>query len=356
MKKCTVGILYGGRSVEHEISILSATNIAENIDLERYNIRLIGIDKMGRWHLCNSISQPINDGQLLDLALNSEVPTFKFKNESFTVDVVFPVLHGTDGEDGSIQGLLQSLNIPFVGSGVMGSAVSMDKLTAKVILQQDGIPVADFLAYSRFEQEQISFDNIKNSLGLPFMLKPANLGSSVGVAKISSEDNFEQLVKDTFQYDNILLFEEYINGKEMECAVFGNDNPVASVPGEINLSSDYEFYSFDAKYVDKDAASLVIPAKVSEEVSDLIRVNSLRSYELLHCADLARVDLFVNDNGSVFVNEVNTMPGFTNISMYPRLMAFEGIGYKDLMTQLIEMALKRHQLKNELSTNYESNL
>jgi len=356
MTKTKIGILFGGRSVEHDISIISAQNIAKYIDKSIFELTLIGIDKKGDWYLCNQVSKEITNGTPLQLSLTASNPTFIANNLPFSLDVVFPVLHGTDGEDGSIQGMLKAVNLPFVGSDTLGSAVSMDKLTAKRVLQNSGVPVAKFLAYSKAEKNSIDFDTIVKAFGLPFIIKPANLGSSVGVYKISQKEGFEEKVNALFQFDKIALVEEFIEGRELECAILGNEKPIASPPGEIILKGDYEFYSFEAKYVDGDAVDLVIPAKVSKEVENKIKQVSIQSYQAASCKDLARIDLFLQKDGSIIVNEINTIPGFTNISMYPKLMGELGISYQDLISRLIQLAIERHNEDVMISTNFESNL
>ncbi len=356
MTKTKVGILFGGRSVEHDISIISAQNIAKYIDSSKFEITLIGIDKSGDWFLCNQVSKDITSGTPLQLTLKASNPSFLVNGKPFSLDVVFPVLHGTDGEDGSIQGLLKTLSIPFVGSDTLGSAVSMDKLTAKRVLANSGVPVANFLTYTKSEQDQVDYDYVVSKLGTPFIIKPANLGSSVGVYKISQKEGFSRKLKTLFEFDHTALIEEFIEARELECAILGNNNPIASPAGEIILKGDYEFYSFEAKYVDKDAVELVIPAKVSKEVEDNIKKVSIQSYKAASCKDLARIDLFLKADGSIIVNEINTIPGFTNISMYPKLIAQLGISYPELITQLITMAKDRHNEDALVSTNFESNL
>ncbi len=356
MTKTKVGILFGGKSVEHDVSIISAQNIAKYIDTKKFEVILLGIDKTGDWFLCNKVLKNISNGEPLSLALKASSPSFSTLNKNFQLDVVFPVLHGTDGEDGSIQGLLQTANIPYVGSDILGSAVSMDKLTSKRILENAGVPVANYLTYTKTEVNDIDYDYVVSKLGSPFIIKPANLGSSVGVFKISEEKGFDEKLNTLFSYDNIALIEEYIDGRELECAIIGNANPMASPPGEIILKGNHEFYSFEAKYVDGNAVDLVIPAKVDSITEEKIKSLSIQSYKVASCKDLARIDLFVQSNGQVIVNEINTIPGFTNISMYPKLIGLLGIGYSDLITQLLNMAMERHEESGSVTTNFESNL
>ncbi len=356
MTKTKIGILFGGRSVEHDVSIISAQNIAKYIDVEKFEITLLGISKAGGWFLCNKVSKNISEGKPLQISLSAHKPTFSTSDLEFSLDVIFPVLHGTDGEDGSIQGLLKTLSIPHVGSDTLGSAVSMDKLTTKRVLVHSGVPVAQFLTYTKSEVHHVNYAHIVATLGSPFIIKPANLGSSVGVFKITSKDGFQEKLNTLFSFDNVALIEEYIEGRELECAIIGNETPMASPPGEIILKGDYEFYSFEAKYVDGNAVELVIPAKVDADTEEKIKELSIKSYKAASCKDLARIDLFVKEDGQIIVNEINTIPGFTNISMYPKLIGLLGIAYTDLITQLVEMALKRANEATLVNTNFESNI
>ena len=353
-KKTNVGILFGGKSVEHEISIRSATNVAAHIDKAKFDIRLIGIDKKGGWYHSETVCEDIAGGDPVSLKLASGGHCFYnlSKDAPIPVDVVFPVLHGTDGEDGSIQGLLTSSGIPCVGSGVQGSANAMDKYTSKRLLKEAGVPVSKFI-YMRFGQrDSLSYQQIANELGVPFIIKPACLGSSVGVNKISNEGEFARAVQNTFTYDNQVIFEEFIEGRELECGIIGNSQPVASNPGEVVVSSDYEFYTYEAKYLDQNAAQIIIPADVPEAVKNDIKSWSVAAYEALNCADYARVDLFLKPDGTVLINEINTIPGFTDSSMFPMLWNDAGISYTALITKLIEMALARTQKNLRLETNF----
>ena len=356
MGKLSVGILYGGKSVEHDISLLSAKNILQNIDVNKFEISLLAIDKEGKWYLCDDINKPINSGEPLSAMMDAKNPYLFTRDKQIILDVIFPILHGTDGEDGSVQGLLQTMNIAYVGSGVLGSAASMDKLLAKRVLLSAGLPVADFESFHHYERDSIDFNKLVEHLGLPFIIKPANLGSSVGVSKISSEEFFDRALDDAFKYDKSILIEEFIDGREVECAILGNERPLASVAGEVVLSSNYDFYSFTAKYEDPDSAKITIPAEIPETVHEEIKDLCLTAYKLLNCHDLARVDLFVQPNGSIFINEINTLPGFTNISMYPSLIQYEGISYQELITRLIEMARDRYLGGSRIITDYESEL
>ncbi|MDR2964407.1 MAG: D-alanine--D-alanine ligase [Treponema sp.] len=329
MKK-VIGILFGGKSAEHEISLLSAKNVYDAMDKTRFDPVMIKIDKNGKWELDN-------DQMLL---LNSD------KLSPF--DVIFPILHGPFGEDGTIQGFLKLANIPFVGSGVLGSAVGMDKDVMKRLLRDAGIPIGKFLTLKSHEPVP-SFAEIKSALGAPVFVKPANMGSSVGISKVTEEPEFAAAVKDAFQYDTKIIMEEFIPGREIECAVLGNEDPIASIPGEIIPSHD--FYSYDAKYIDEKGAALEIPAKLDKETTKRIQEISVKVFQVLSCEGLSRVDFFLKDNGELIVNEINTIPGFTKISMYPKMWEASGISYTELITRLIELAIARHEKERLLKTS-----
>lgn len=357
MTKIKVAILYGGRSVEHGVSINSARNIAEYLDPSKYEPVLIGISNSGVWYLTTAVSKDIESGKPLSFQLNPSRPGWLTpKGELITADVVFPVLHGTDGEDGSIQGLLQAVSLPMVGTGVLGSAVSMSKLIAKRLLQHAGLPVTQFLAYTYAEKASINFEDVKAALGLPFMVKSASLGSSVGVSKVKSKADFQLAIDEAFRYDDQILIEEYISGREIECAILGNSPAQASLPGEIVISNNYEFYSFDAKYVDHEAVKIQVPAQLEPAASEKIREVSLKAYQALACEDFARVDLFLQANGNVFVNEINTIPGFTNSSMFPMMWKERGISFTDLITKLVELAITRNTRSGRVQRSFQSAL
>ena len=357
MTKIKVAILYGGRSVEHGVSINSARNIAEYLDKNKFEPILIGISTNGAWHLTSTVSKEIETGEKINLQLNPKSAGFiTEKGIVYKADVVFPVLHGTDGEDGSIQGLLQAMSLPMVGTGVLGSSIAMNKLVAKKILQEAGLPVAKFLCYYFEDRHEINFKNISSVLGLPFMIKSASLGSSVGVSKVKSEADLRKAVDEAFKYDDCLLAEEFIKGREIECAILGNNPAQASLPGEIIISSKYEFYTFDAKYVDGEAVKIEVPAKLDIKITEVIRQNSLKAYQALKCEDFSRVDLFLADNGRVFVNEINTIPGFTNSSMFPMMWKERGISFTDLITKLIELSLERAKRSSRIQKDFQSAL
>lgn len=360
-RKIRVGILFGGKSAEHEVSLLSAKNIIDAIDTGKYEVVPIGIDKAGRWHLPDpahflehaedpahvALEARQEDGVALVPQSGGELATTAGLNRSLAVDVVFPILHGPFGEDGTVQGLLKLANVPFVGAGVLGSAVGMDKDVMKRLLRDAGIPIGKFLAFQ--QEDKPDFEQVTKTLGLPCFVKPANLGSSVGVSKVTTKEGFENALANAFAYDTKVLVEEFIDGRELECAVLGNQEPAASGVGEI--IPKHEFYSYDAKYIDEQGASLEVPAHIPEDVREEARELAVRTFTTLCCEGLGRVDMFLKKDGTLLVNEINTMPGFTKISMYPRLWAQAGMPYPELIDRLISLALERFEREKRLKTS-----
>jgi D-alanine-D-alanine ligase len=357
-KKKKVAILYGGRSVEHAVSVNSARNIFEFLDKSKFEPLPIGISKSGQWFLTEGVSKDIQKGQTLGLSLNAGKPTFLLEKsgEKFSVDILFPVLHGTDGEDGSIQGLIKAMDLPMVGTGVLGSSLSMNKIVAKRLMREAGLPVTDFVTFRYDEKDKVSFTALSKKLGLPFMVKAASLGSSVGVAKVKSKKDFAAAVEEAFKYDDEMLAEQYITGREIECAVLGNNPPEASQPGEIVISKNYEFYTFDAKYVDPDAVRIDVPAKLPKAIAEKIRKASVKAYEALHCKDFSRIDLFLDKKGNIFINEINTIPGFTNSSMYPMMWKERGVSFAELITRLLTLAQERYDRGKRIERDFQSSL
>jgi D-alanine-D-alanine ligase len=356
--KKKVALLYGGRSVEHGVSVNSARNIFENFDKERFEVLPIGISKSGQWFLNSTVSKDIEQGKALGLILDPHSPGFLLLStgDRIKADIIFPVLHGTDGEDGSIQGMIKAMDIPMVGTGVLGSSLSMSKIIAKRLLKDAGLPVTRFLTYNFTEKELISFSEVSSTLGLPFMVKSASLGSSVGVSKVNNEKDFELAVEEAFRYDDAMIIEEFITGREIECAILGNYPPEASNPGEVVISSKYEFYTFDAKYVDPDAVRIDVPAKLDTAIIDRIKDVSVKSFLALNCQDFSRVDLFLDKEGKVYVNEINTIPGFTNSSMFPMMWKERGIGFAELITKLLDLALERYNRSKRIERDFQSSL
>ncbi len=357
-KKKKVAILYGGRSVEHAVSVNSARNIFEYLSKSLFVPIPIGISKTGEWFLTEGVSKDIEKGKPLGLVLRPANPALILlkTNKKIKVDIMFPVLHGTDGEDGSIQGLIKAMDIPMVGTGVLGSSLSMNKIVAKRLLREAGLPVTDFLTFGFAEKDKISFSSISKKLGLPFMIKSASLGSSVGVTKVKSRKDFQNAVDEAFKYDDEMLAEEYISGREIECAILGNYPAEASYPGEIVISKKYDFYTFDAKYVDPDAVRIDVPAKLPKGIAEKIRKVSTKAYEALHCEDFSRIDLFLDKKGNIFINEINTIPGFTNSSMYPMMWKERGLSFSDLITRLLNLAQERYDRSKRIERDFQSAL
>ena len=363
-EKIRVGILFGGKSAEHEVSLQSAKNVVEAIDKDKYEIVLIGIDKSGKWYLNEASRFLLNadspklvklSGSTEEIALIPGDKEDRLINVSngkpeAGIDVVFPVLHGTYGEDGTVQGLLKLSDIPFVGAGVLGSAVGMDKDVMKRLLRDAGIPIANFLAYRYSEKSNIDYEDVTGTLGTPLFIKPANLGSSVGISKVRSAGEFRDAVNDAFRFDTKILIEENIAGREIECSVLGNQQPIASVPGEV--MPQHEFYSYEAKYIDETGATLQIPAALSDDLVAKIQTMAVSAFTVLCCEGMARVDFFLTEDNGIIVNEINTIPGFTRISMYPKLWEASGISYTELIDRLIQLAIERHEREKAVATSY----
>jgi D-alanine-D-alanine ligase len=359
-QKIKIGVVFGGRSPEHNISLLSASNVVENMDREKFDVFLIAIDKKGIWHhhkgelkLNNAgnaqlISLPEYDN-VIYLSQNANEHTIIDKSTGRVVskiDVLYPVLHGAYGEDGSIQGLAKVAGLPCVGCGILGSSAGMDKDVTKRLLRDSGIGVADFITLRKGYNDYLTYNDIKETLGGELFIKPANLGSSVGVSFVDNEEAFNKAVKEAFEYDPKVIVEEKISGREIECAVLGNEHPSASVIGEILPKT--EWYTFENKYIDDDGAGLEIPASLSEEVSERAKSIALDTYVNLECFGMTRVDMFLKADGEIIVNEINTLPGFTKISMYPKLWSKSGIEYQELITKLIELAIDKYEAENNL--------
>ncbi len=366
--KKRVAVIFGGRSAEHEISVQSAKSIIKAMDKERFEPVLVGIDKSGRWYLNDESVFLLHSGEkkLFQLRQTDEEVMLVAKDRESrlvtvgggkdfgSVDVAFPILHGPFGEDGSVQGLFKLADIPYVGADILGSAVGMDKDVMKRLLRDAGIANSRFIVLRAAEdcgRQALVRKLGENGLDFPFFVKPANLGSSVGITKAHDADELEGAVLKAFRYDCKIIIEETITGREIECAVLGNDEPLASVPGEVCPSD--EFYSYRAKYVDENGALLIIPAELDEEVTEKVRAVAAETFRVLCCSGLARVDMFVTDTGDVYVNEINTLPGFTSISMYPKLFEASGLPYPELISRLIDLAIERHRRESELSIDAE---
>ncbi|WP_411842554.1 D-alanine--D-alanine ligase [Salinicoccus sp. HZC-1] len=351
MAKLTVGILYGGQSTEHEVSMRSAESVLNALDKDKYNVKLIHISKQGEWLLSHQSEEikSLEAGAEADGL--SVIPAKQLSSvdgpQSF--DVILPILHGTAGEDGSVQGLLEMADIPYVGCNVRSSAVCMDKDMTKKLLKLEGIKVADWVLFRHNEKDSVDYETVKEKLGLPMFVKPVNQGSSVGVSKVTDEKSFYDAVDLAFDFDTKVMVESAVEGREIEVSVLGNADPIASVPGEIVSNTD--FYSYESKYIDESGAALEIPANLDEATGDSIRQTALDAFKILDCEGMARVDVFLTGKGEIIVNEINTLPGFTSISMYPKLLEASGVEYPELLDRLIELSLERHNLNGQLKTD-----
>jgi D-alanine-D-alanine ligase len=352
-QKIRVGIIYGGQSAEHEISILSARNVLAALDRNRFEPVLIGIDKSGKWLAQDEqgLIDSARDPRQVQVQPGLPAP---IEAAAQRVDIVFPVLHGTLGEDGAMQGLLEVAGIPYVGAGVLGSAIGMDKDVMKRLLRDAQIPIADFrtVRRERFLADPATVCRELLPLGFPMFTKPANAGSSVGVRKVKQQSELEEAVRYALQFDSKAIVEEGIVGREIELAVLGGTPPIVSIAGEIVVEHADGFYSYEAKYLDEKGARLEMPAKLAPSELKRAQELALRTFEVLECEGMARVDLFLAADGELFVNEINTIPGFTAISMYPKLWALSGVQQTELISRLIDLGLKRASLRAEIRHNY----
>lgn len=349
MSKSTIAILFGGKSSEHEISCLSAGGVLSAIDRNKYDVLLIGITKSGKWVLVPTNHQlQIVDGKLPTVPdhapeVIADVAGFSVDGEDLKVDVIFPTLHGPFGEDGSIQGFFEIANLPYVGSGVLASAVAMDKSFAKSIFAANGLKVAEgfTITTKQWKSEQLAMEKRASELGYPLFVKPARSGSSRGTTKVKSSDQLAAAINEAHRFDQKALIEKAIVGLEIECAVLEIDGRVqASKVGQIKIDSKFEFYDFEAKYLD-GATEIVIPSDIPESASEAIRSASLAAFTSLGCSGLARVDFFFTNGGEIVINEINTMPGFTATSVFPKMWAATGKSYTEIVQSLIDTAIRR---------------
>ncbi len=362
-----IGILYGGRSGEHEVSLCSAASVLSSLDNKKYEVVAIGIDRDGRWYVQDE-PEIIDDkdfGKILKLEKRGNWLVNHFEknnrlylhdienNREVCVDVLFPVVHGTFCEDGTIQGLLELAMVPYVGADVIGSAVGMDKDVSKRLLKEGGIPIVPWITLSReqWEREPSSaIATILERIGLPLFVKPSNAGSSVGINRVKGKEQLNESIELAFLYDRKILVEKAVDCREIECSVIGNHSPEASVLGEV--IPRYEFYSYEAKYIDPDGAELKIPANLDESLTGRIRDTAIEGYKILCCSGMARVDFFLErDSKNFYLNEINTIPGFTSISMYPKLWENTGLEYSSLLDRLIQLAIERHKEKRAIKTD-----
>jgi D-alanine-D-alanine ligase len=358
VKKLRVGIVYGGRSGEHEVSVTSAGSIFKHIDTSRYEPVAIKIEKDGRWTLPDQPPLALTAAEVIQHARTSAAAAQAIGGgepavlSALTLDVVFPVLHGPYGEDGTIQGLLELANLPYVGPGVLASAAGMDKAVMKVLFAARGLPLCPWHGFVRAEWDRSPSAVLEalKPLGYPIFVKPANLGSSVGISKVKSEADLLPAIQLALEFDRKVVVEAAVPAaREIECAVLGNDEPEASVPGEIIPSR--EFYDYEAKYIDDDSRT-VIPADLPADIAARVQALSIEAFRAIDAAGLARVDFLLSrDTGALVLNEINTMPGFTSISMYSKMWEASGVGYATLVDRLIQLALERHARKQRLKTS-----
>ena len=365
MKKLTVALLFGGKSGEHEVSLRSAASILKALDREKYEVIPIGITKEGQWRsdpkfLEAAFPEILSNGRTvllppdpLDNCLIQVLSDSKAIGNQARIDVVFPALHGTYGEDGTIQGLLDMANLPYVGAGVLGSSVGMDKDVMKRLLQHAGLPIVDFqvvLDHQWCTKKPAVRSSIENQLGYPCFVKPANLGSSVGISKVKNATALDSAMDLAVQYDRKIIIEKGLDVREIECSVLGNDDPLASLPGEIVPSR--EFYDYESKYLD-ESSRLLIPAPLEASQTKAVQELAISTFLVTECSGLARVDFFLEKTTNlIYVNEINTLPGFTSISMYPKLWQATGLGYSELIDRLIQLAIDRHQSRQAKKTTY----
>jgi D-alanine-D-alanine ligase len=367
MNLTRVAILMGGKSSEHEISLISAMNITAALDRNRYEPVLFGISKDGRWFLQDEqafMAQEMNPKTVRLVSFDKPVGLVPGAQPPHFMDlktgemlpepaVVFGILHGTNGEDGTMQGLLHQINLPFVGPDVAGSAVAMDKDLAKRLLNEAGIPNAPFVVYQKHERSSISWSEVTSKLQLPLFVKPARQGSSVGVSKVKGENDFFNAIDEAFRYDTKILIEQGVVGREIECAVLGNAEMAGSAIGEV-VPPEGGFYDYEAKYIDADGAKLYLPAPgLDDSTIQRVQKMAVKACQALACEGLTRVDFFLQPDGQLLVNELNTLPGFTKISMYPSLWRLSGIAYPDLIHQLLQLAIARKAEQDALSTQKE---
>lgn len=356
--KLKVAVIFGGRSAEHDVSLQSAKNILTAIDRNKFEPLPVYVDRQGAWWVSRNDEALVN-GDCPDiekypvlLSLNGksgQLVSQLSKQSPIDLDVIFPVIHGPYGEDGSIQGLSKLVDLPCVGSGIAGSAIGMDKDLCKRLLKADEIDVADYIVLRKGQLDKKLIEKAAESLGYPIFVKPSNMGSSIGVSKAENLGQVFDSIEHAFQYDTKVLLEAAVSGQEIECAVLGNQAPIASIPGEIVPIEG--FYSYQSKYINESGALLKIPAEIDDQLMARVKEIALRAFQVLECKGMARVDMFVTSTGQIFVNEVNTLPGFTQISMYPKLWKASDISYTDLVDRLIYFAIDEHRAQSCLKVD-----
>ncbi len=349
-KKFKIAVIFGGESPEHEISLLSAKNVINLINPDKYDVILIGITKQGEWGLYqkDQAFKHIESADTITLGKpDSHLAILPGKNggiislttqKIIKLDLVLPIIHGVTCEDGALQGTLELAGIPFASCNILGASIGMDKEIMKKLLLHEGLNVAKFLIFYKHQKTQIIFTEISKKLGLPFFVKPVNTGSSIGISKIENETEFHKAINLAFKYDSRIIIEQNIKGREIECAIIGNENPSASLIGEI-IPHD-TFYSYKAKYLDPKGAILKYPLNFPEKLNKKIQNTAIKAYKALYAKDFARVDMFLTENEEIYINEINTIPGFTNISMFPKLWEASGVSQPELVEKIILMGME----------------
>lgn len=363
MEKIKVAIICGGRSGEHEVSLQSAKSVISAINRKKYDITLIGIDKKGKWFLLDERDFLENPEDPKRIALKTDAPEvfispapnsaqFFADGKKIRVDVVFPVLHGTYGEDGTIQGLFDMMDVAYVGAGTLSSAVIMDKEVTKRLFKEGGIPIVDYIALEKTNHQFVDAESlIEKRLKYPVFIKPANLGSSIGTNKVEKRSELKAALEDAWQYDTKILAEQGVDAREIECALLGNEDVIASELGEI--IPHHPFYSYEAKYIDPNGAELIIGANLEPDIKKEIQETAKKAYKVLNCEGMARADFFLEKGTNrIYLNELNTIPGFTKISMYPKLFEASGIKYPELIDRLITLGIERYHRRRKLKTEY----
>lgn len=352
----SIGLIFGGKSPEHDISLRSARNIVAALNPEVYDLILIGISRQGRWFLSTEaeLHDPLveigTQGSPLVLIPAGSPPIQRMDGQPFECpQVIFPITHGPLGEDGTLQGLLTQLNLPFTGPDTLASAAAMDKDVTKRLLRDADLLVADWITIHSWEQDSIDYMGVVNKLGLPVYIKPANMGSSVGVSKVERVEDFSAAVREAFQFDHKILIESAITGRELECGVLGNEEIAATSIGEVGMVAE-TFYDYESKYESDHAADIRIPApNLDDQILAKLILVAKHAYRIIGCEGMTRVDMFLTEDGEVYVNELNTLPGFTSISMYPKLWEHAGTSYAELLDELIQLAIRRNQRNQRIS-------
>ncbi|KAA6449631.1 D-alanine--D-alanine ligase [Bacillus swezeyi] len=360
--KTKLGLVYGGKSAEHNVSLQTALAVTKALDTEKFDIHPIYITETGEWVRGPQLSEPVSNVKMLQFeqtgetfspaALNRDMFPGQSNSQEKEIDVVFPLLHGPNGEDGTIQGMLELLNVPYVGNGVLASSAGMDKVVMKHLFAQAGLDQAKYVSFVKRNwntAKEESYHQVEEELGYPCFVKPANLGSSVGISKCRNRAELDEAFELAFQYDRKIVVEEGVIGREIEIGVLGNDEPICSAAGEIAPKKD--FYDYKAKYEDGDT-DLIIPASLAEDEYETMRSMAVKAFQAIDGSGLVRADFFLTNEGKVLINEVNTMPGFTPFSMFPLLWKQSGVEYAELIEKLVALAIERHEEKQQIKHTF----